>query len=307
MRCPKCQYISFESGPRCRNCGYDFSFSEAPPLSDLPIQTGNEPVGPLAELTLQDSTTLLDRFPAESVSTDANEGRNEPATPPEGRSAHREVFDLPLFRDRATARAEAAVATPPVAPRPPLSVRRPGPRPRRAETRAKPTSPVSSSTQPKRSRRNTAERHASAPTGPAPAPIMPRLIGGLLDQSIMLTIDVAVVYFTLRICELTYAEFTRLPLVPLIAFLMLLNGGYLAVFVAAGGQTIGKMATGTRVIPGDPDARATDRVPFGHAVVRAAAYGLSVLIAGLGFLPGLIGPERRALHDRLADTRVVKA
>ena len=25
MRCPKCQYISFETGERCRNCGYEFS------------------------------------------------------------------------------------------------------------------------------------------------------------------------------------------------------------------------------------------------------------------------------------------
>ena len=27
MRCPKCQYISFDSGERCRNCGYEFSLS----------------------------------------------------------------------------------------------------------------------------------------------------------------------------------------------------------------------------------------------------------------------------------------
>jgi len=307
MRCPKCQYISFESGPRCRNCGYDFSFSEAPPLSDLPIQTGTEPVGPLAELTLQDSTTLLDRFPAENVSTDANEGRNEPATPLEGRGAASRGLDLPLFRDRATAKAEAAVATPPAVPRAPLSVRRPGPRPRRVETPVKADEPRLELDASDATAQFAAGRDLTAPTGPAPAPVIARLAAGLLDQAIMLTIDVVVVYFTLRICELTYAEFARLPLVPLIAFLMLLNGGYLAVFVAAGGQTIGKMATGTRVIPGDPDAHVTDRVPFGHAVVRAAAYGLSVPIAGLGFLPGLIGPERRALHDRLADTRVVKA
>ena len=56
MKCPKCHYLGFESGDRCRNCGYDFSFlpdgkddaqadpdpelhdgDEGPPLVDLPL------------------------------------------------------------------------------------------------------------------------------------------------------------------------------------------------------------------------------------------------------------------------------
>ena len=28
MRCPTCHYLGFEPEPRCKNCGYDFSFSE---------------------------------------------------------------------------------------------------------------------------------------------------------------------------------------------------------------------------------------------------------------------------------------
>ncbi len=98
-----------------------------------------------------------------------------------------------------------------------------------------------------------------------------------------------------------------LPLAPLVSFLVLLDGGYLSTFVAAGGQTIGKMAAGTRVIPADPAAPASERVSFGQAVVRAAGYLVSALPVGLGFLPAFFGQERRALHDRLADTRVVKA
>ena len=34
---------------------------------------------------------------------------------------------------------------------------------------------------------------------------------------------------------------------------------------------------------------------------------LSALPLGLGFVPAFVGQDRRALHDRLADTRVVKA
>ncbi len=91
------------------------------------------------------------------------------------------------------------------------------------------------------------------------------------------------------------------------SFLVLLDVGYLSTFVAANGQTIGKMAAGTRVVPADPAAPAYERVSFGHAIVRAAGYLVSGLPAGLGFLPALVGRERRAVHDRLADTRVVRA
>ena len=39
-----------------------------------------------------------------------------------------------------------------------------------------------------------------------------------------------------------------LPAVPMLAFLMLLCGGYFVLFTAAGGQTIGKMAAHIRVV-----------------------------------------------------------
>ena len=88
-----------------------------------------------------------------------------------------------------------------------------------------------------------------------------------------------------------------------------MNGGYLSAFVAASGQTIGKMAAGTRVVPADPAAAAfTSGSSFGQATLRAAAYArFGRCRLGLGFLPAFFGRERRALHDRLADTRVVKA
>ena len=114
------------------------------------------------------------------------------------------------------------------------------------------------------------------------------------------------IYFTLRVLDLPSGEVFSLPAAPMVSFLLLLNGGYLSMFVAAGGQTIGKMAAGTRVIPADPAAPAHERVTFGQSVVRAGSYLVSALPVGLGFLPAFFG-ERRALHDRLADTRVVKA
>lgn len=134
-----------------------------------------------------------------------------------------------------------------------------------------------------------------------PAGSLARAIAGLLDAIILIGLDAGVLYFTLRVCRLSFAETTVLPLAPLIAFFLLLDGGYLVAFTAVGGQTIGKMAASLKVISEDGD-----RVVAGQAVVRAVGYLMSLLPAGLGFVPGLFGPSRRALHDRLANTRVVR-
>jgi uncharacterized RDD family membrane protein YckC len=287
MKCPKCQYISFDSGDRCRNCGYDFSLVQDLPANDLSIHNELEPVGPFADIPLHQKAP--------------------------------DTGSMPLFR-RENGDPDAPLVTPSAAPRAPLSVRRgaptPPPRPRRrAESDPEPRLAL-----------DTAE-FAVAPETQAPrATVVPepptvveeaphqaaasavaRITGGLVDFAILGGIDLAVVYFTLKICDMTFPQLTSLPIAPLVAFLALLNGGYLVTFVAAGGQTIGKMAAGTRVVPADPAAPAAERVSFGQAVVRAAGYVVSILPAGLGFLPALAGRERRAVHDRLSDTRVVRA
>ena len=77
-------------------------------------------------------------------------------------------------------------------------------------------------------------------------------------------------------------------------------------FTAAGGQTIGKMLAGTRVVASTPSGRA-QRLPFGTALVRAAACIISILLVGRGFLMALVRSDRRALHDAVADTRVINA
>jgi len=289
MKCPKCQYITFESGERCRNCGYDFSLALDTPSDDLPIQNGTEAIGPFADFSL-----------------------NEPQGP---------TPNLPLFTGDPGS--DEPLVAPGATPRAPLSVRRtapaaPRPRPRRDAPRPQ-TDPEP------RLALDTAEMPVVPPIEPASdvappepavpaeaggfvtAPAAPRLIGGVLDLALVAGIDLAVVYFTLRICDLSFAEAGELPLAPLLSFLALLNGGYLATFVAAGGQTIGKMAAGTRVIPADQESRPRHRVSFGQAIVRAAGYLVSALPFGLGFVPAFVGSERRALHDRLAQTRVVKA
>lgn len=265
MKCPKCSYLSFEAGERCRNCGYDFSMAAE----------ADDPAG-----------------------------------------------DLPLFDD-------TPLVSVPASPRPPLSVRRTTQDPARLRSRhAPPAAPAApraeepnfefdldtSSTEPV-----SATVPANAPTASAPtadpaadpreaAPASRRLAGGLIDLLLVGAIDAAVLYLTLRLAGLEYAQFFILPIVPLGAFLLLLNGGYFVMFTAATGQTIGKMAAGIRVVGTSPDDVINDRVSFGRATLRTAGYFASLLPAGLGFLPAFVGPpDHRALHDRLAETRVVRA
>jgi uncharacterized RDD family membrane protein YckC len=285
MKCPKCQYFSFDSGARCRNCGYDFSLALDLPPADLPIQDGTEPLGPLSDFSLND-------------------------TP-----------NLPLFTS-GTGDPDAPLVTPGATPRAPLAVRRtspakPRPRPRRETARvdADPEPRLALDTADVQMVPTSVPAPAAAPVPATPAsdsplvvaPARARILGAGIDLVLVGGIDLLVVYFTLKICDLTFAQVLTLPRAPLVSFLVLLNGGYLSTFVAASGQTIGKMAAGIRVIPADPAAPLSERVSFGQAVVRAAGYLVSALPVGLGFLPAFFGQERRALHDRLADTRVVKA
>src|SRR5215467_9802221 len=106
MKCPKCQYISFDSGDRCRNCGYDFSLALDLPPPDLSIHDELEPIGPFTDIPLREKAP--------------------------------DTGSLPLFR-RDTRDPDAPLVTPSATPRAPLSVRRgapttaPRPRPRRAE------------------------------------------------------------------------------------------------------------------------------------------------------------------------------
>lgn len=301
MRCPKCHYISFENGDRCRNCGYEFSLAVDLQSIDLPIQTGDEATGPLADLRLTD------------VDAGAEGTLDEPA--PARRAAGASALDLPLFSGEDPAD-DRPLVTPSAVPRPPLSVRRGAPALERPRPRApEPEEPALALDDPEDARsprgmetpRAIAVPEERAATGSehATAPLLRRILAGLIDAVIILGIDAAIVYFTLQLCGLRFDEIAVIPPVPFLTFVLLLNGGYFATFVAAGGQTIGKMATGIRVVPQD-DERGI-RVSFGYAVLRTAAYLVSIVPLGLGLLPALFSADRRTLHDRLAETRVVKA
>jgi uncharacterized RDD family membrane protein YckC len=307
MRCPKCRYISFGSAPRCRNCGYDFSLSEEASPVDLPIQARDEPIGPLADLPLSLSGPAIDR-----------QARAAGETREPGAAARAAVsrFDLPLFED------DIPLISPSAVPRAPLSVRRPAPAPPRPRAEPvpahnepafvledEPSVPAGPrpGPRPARDAEAAADRAAAAAAPVTTAPVFRRLFAGTIDIVILGAIDAIVVYLTLRVLGLEPEHAPLLPRIPLGAFLLLLNGGYFVLFTAAGGQTIGKMTTGIRVVELSDDDGGARRVGFGTAVVRAAGYLASLLPTGLGFAPIVFSARGRTLHDRLANTYVVKA
>ncbi len=130
-----------------------------------------------------------------------------------------------------------------------------------------------------------------------------RVSAGLIDLLLLVGIDVAVLYLTLRVVGLqsTPEDMRVLPPVPFVSFLATLAFGYVSAFTVAGGQTIGKMILNLRVI-GD-DGRPVDAA---GGMLRALGCMLVPITLGLSYLPALFTSDHRALHDRLAGTRVVQ-
>lgn len=301
MKCPKCHYLGLDTGTRCRHCGYEFS------LADL--TTSQDPAAPV-----------------EPVVRGGNPGRRTPASPrvrhdrppptpgagleqPLSRIPDSGPLDLPLFPD---ADFESPHLPP---PRPPLAVRKATPTPARLRHRsahpegdayelglepAAEPAPLEPEAVAEEAQGNGEHVRAGA-SGAVPAPALRRLAAAGTDVALVAAIDATVLYFTLRMCELSVSQLTALPPLPMAAFFAILNGGYLVLFTGVFGQTLGKMLVGIEVVTAD-----LATLDLGRSLYRAIVILSSVLTAGLGFLPALVG-DGRALHDRLAGTRVVMA
>lgn len=308
MKCPKCHYLGFETSDRCRNCGYDFSLSPLPPADPAVVEPPAAPLvrgqqgGPAAP--------PLDSMPPSLRRSAA--GRPNAAGTPAWPAP-----PLPLFSPAAE-EDDAPLVTLPAQPRVPLSVRRTPDQPRlrtpqRVHTPPRPPEPVLAFTEdtitplavePPRpaSARGVVTTPSAARQAITAAPSsgsVRRLAAALIDQSILLGIDAIVVYFTLRMAALDTADWALLPALPLLLFLAMISLGYFIAFTVVGGQTIGKMSMHIRVV--SDDAAALDGA---RAMRRALAGIVSVLTCGLAFVPALTG-DRRALHDKVARTRVV--
>ncbi len=87
----------------------------------------------------------------------------------------------------------------------------------------------------------------------------------------------------------------------LTAFEYALPVAYNTYFVGSRGATPGKMVCGLVIIR--PDG---ERLGYGRAVGRYFAEILSGMLLLMGYIAAAFSSEKRALHDRICDTRVVK-
>ena len=244
--------------------------------------------------------------PFDSTSRPFIPAASAPAVPPAPVVPAAPVVPPVVAADEGALPFEDAPMVPPPAARPPLAVRRSTPEVPRNRPRTTrpvrtdlPLEPPKAAPRPGASRQS-AETVASLMEMP---PLGVRVGAGLIDLLLLVGIDAAVLYLTLRVSGLqnTLEDLRVLPPVPFVGFLALLAFGYVAAFTVAGGQTIGKMMLNLRVI-GD-DGRPVDAA---GGMLRALGCMLVPITLGLSYVPVLVTSDHRALHDRLAGTRVVK-
>ena len=309
MKCPKCGYLGFEDVDRCRNCGYEFSLASSDFVPELSLRRDTRKMSPLDDLTLVDAATAAPEHEPTSEFDRVLAASRASA-------ARREPDELPLFRDPVAAGVDdRPLITRASPPRPPLAVRRATPEIPRLRTEQprlqafdldvdveEPATAVADEIVTPAARAAVVARWPQPrPERPEPAPIAARFIAVIIDLLILTAVDAVVIYFTMQICGLTLEEVGILPKGPLLAFLLVQNGGYLVAFTA-GGQTLGKMATGIRVVA----TESAGTLDLNRAITRTIVWLILAIPAGLGFLT-LFSRDHRGLHDRFAGTRVVRA
>jgi uncharacterized RDD family membrane protein YckC len=321
MKCPKCGYLGYERVDRCRNCGYEFSLTPgSDPTPELRLRDSRSVPQPLDDLELVDAAAAPGSGPFDEL-------RSQPRTPET--PGQNGLAELPLFGPPITD--DVPLITKASPPRAPLSVRRATPEVPRL--RSEPRAPLLDWSDPgpseAKEKPRAIDRHAprAAQTPNAatdardgghravrrtgrdkcaagasePAGLGPRAFAALIDVGLLALVDLVVVYFTLKICRLGVSDVVLLPKAPLVAFLLLQNGGYFVALTTTG-QTLGKMIAGLRVLA-DESGDAPD---LGRSLLRALFWIVLALPAGLGLLSAAFSRDGRGLHDRFAGTRVVR-
>jgi uncharacterized RDD family membrane protein YckC len=126
------------------------------------------------------------------------------------------------------------------------------------------------------------------------------VMGGILNATLALVIFGTPNYFTVALNfpheKVMVFQVISIPLG------ILVNLAYVWFFLSRYDATPGKMAVGLKVVRSDGS-----KLSNGRIVGRFFAEWLSAAVLCIGYLMVAFDEERRALHDRICDTRVIKA
>ena len=133
---------------------------------------------------------------------------------------------------------------------------------------------------------------------PRPAGFWIRTVAALIDFAGFALVDFSFRYIGASALGPDVESTTAFkPMVAL--FTVVFAGAYTTLLHALGGQTIGKVIVGVRVVVADGEPP-----PLGTALLRYLAYFASAGIFTLGFVMAGLRRDKRALHDLIAGTRV---
>lgn len=132
----------------------------------------------------------------------------------------------------------------------------------------------------------------------------PRFLAVFID-GVILQVFLGILNFAaLRITRPETRDFSPVFLgvnIVLSLFGHLLSAAYEIFFLGRFAATPGKMILGLKVVQSDGS-----RIGYGRAVGRHFAKYISAFILMIGYLMAAFDKERRALHDHICDTRVVR-
>lgn len=135
---------------------------------------------------------------------------------------------------------------------------------------------------------------------PAPAGFWIRFGAALVDSLVFLVVE-----FILGVAAglVWGAEITESKLfkAAITAFMFVFGSVYYVVLHALFGQTLGKMAVKVRVVRLDGGP-----ISVGTSILRYIGYFLSGVIFLIGYVMAGLRHDKRALHDLIADTRVIR-
>ncbi len=138
--------------------------------------------------------------------------------------------------------------------------------------------------------------------GTRPAGFWIRAVAALADFGVFFLVQISLGYVAVVAVGPDVDDL--LVFLPLVwAFTVLFASTYTTVLHAlVGGQTLGKMLVGVRVLGSEGGA-----LSVGAAFLRFIGYFMSLGTLGLGFVMAGWRRDKRALHDLLAGSRVVRA